>query len=363
MSGQRMDRESGGRRRERSFSSDSDDGSSRRQYHQRASHRNNDRDYVYNESMPGRRRQHRSRSPIIHPRDVRRNSLDPSRSPRPHNRPSRNEHERRRRKLSFTSDHHGRDSRDDYKRPRLHDLESRSSPRRGLDRESREPHRHRARNKSTSHSPSRHHVGSLPAQTSGPKRSHAPLPSQQDAFSGKSLSKSSKQDLQAQTEPPPEKQKPNYTLSGRLAAETNTVANTSIILKYNEPPGGRLPPTSSPWRLYIFKGDSLLETLPVHTRSCWLFGRERLAVDCPIEHPSCSKQHAVIQFRSHEVKNEYGDKEGGVRPYIIDLQSANGTKVNGEAVPERRYVELKDKDVITFGESTREYVLILPPKE
>ena len=86
-------------------------------------------------------------------------------------------------------------------------------------------------------------------------------------------------------------------------------------------------------------------------------------VDCTTEHPSCSKQHAVIQFRYMEVKNEYGDKEGKVRPYVIDLESANGTKVNGELVPERRYVELMNKDVITFGESTREYVLVLPPKE
>lgn len=85
-------------------------------------------------------------------------------------------------------------------------------------------------------------------------------------------------------------------------------------------------------------------------------------VDCPIDHPSCSKQHAVIQFRFVEVKSEHGDKVGRVKPYIIDLESANGTKVNGDLIPERRYVELKSKDVVTFGESTREYVLVLPPK-
>ena len=85
-------------------------------------------------------------------------------------------------------------------------------------------------------------------------------------------------------------------------------------------------------------------------------------VDYPIEHPSCSKQHAVLQFRYVEKKNEFGDKEGGVRPYIIDLESANGTKVNGEKIPERRFVELMSGDVLAFGDSTREYVLILPPK-
>lgn len=84
--------------------------------------------------------------------------------------------------------------------------------------------------------------------------------------------------------------------------------------------------------------------------------------DYPIEHPSCSKQHAVLQFRYVEKKNEFGDKEGGVRPYVIDLESANGTKVNGEKIPDRRFVELLSGDVLAFGDSTREYVLLLPPK-
>ena len=86
-------------------------------------------------------------------------------------------------------------------------------------------------------------------------------------------------------------------------------------------------------------------------------------VDFPTEHPSCSKQHAVLQFRYTEKRNEWGERKGGVKPYVIDLESANGTKVNGESVPARRFVEVMDKDVITFGESTREYVMILPPKE
>jgi len=190
------------------------------------------------------------------------------------------------------------------------------------------------------------------------KRSHAPLPSQKDAFT-----KDPNSDAVVKPPPEAEKQKPNYAPSGKLAAETNTVANTDIVLKYNEPPEARLPPPSAPWRLYIFKGSDMLETLQLHERSCWLFGRERAVVDFPTEHPSCSKQHAVLQFRYTEKRNEWGERKGGVKPYVIDLESANGTKVNGESMPARRFVEVMDKDVITFGESTREYVMILPPKE
>ncbi len=46
------------------------------------------------------------------------------------------------------------------------------------------------------------------------------------------------------------------------------------------------------------------------------------------------------------------------RPYIIDLNSTNGTFVCGKRIESARYIELLEKDVIKFGESTREYVLL-----
>ena len=47
-----------------------------------------------------------------------------------------------------------------------------------------------------------------------------------------------------------------------------------------------------------FKNGKPFETpLPIHRQSCYLFGRERRIADVPTDHPSCSKQQAVIQFR------------------------------------------------------------------
>lgn len=193
----------------------------------------------------------------------------------------------------------------------------------------------------------------------GVKRSAAPLPSQKSAFAIESNTESASKD-----DPPKEKQKPTYAPSGLLAAETNTVGNTGIVLKYNEPPESRLPPASQPWRLYVFKASDVLDTIQLHTRTCWLFGRESQIVDVPVEHPSCSKQHAVLQFRYVEKSvGEYGERKGGVGLYVIDLESANGTTLNGKSVPKRRFVECRNGDVIKFGESTREYVVLLPPKE
>lgn len=82
----------------------------------------------------------------------------------------------------------------------------------------------------------------------------------------------------------------------------------------------------------------------------------------PVEHPSCSKQHAVLQFRHVVKKDEWGEKKGGVGLYVLDLDSANGTWLNGERVEGRRYVEVRSKDVLRFGGSEREYVVLVPPK-
>ncbi|KAF3089385.1 hypothetical protein TWF102_009654 [Orbilia oligospora] len=155
----------------------------------------------------------------------------------------------------------------------------------------------------------------------------------------------------------PPKEAPNFNRTTHLVSETNTF--NGVVLKYVEPSESRLPPSSITYRLYVFKSSEILETITLSTRTAWLFGRDRLVADVPIDHPSASKQHAVIQFRFVTKVNEYGEREGGVKPYVIDLGSANGTTVNGETVPEKRYFELKEKDIIGFGHSSREYVLMI----
>lgn len=113
--------------------------------------------------------------------------------------------------------------------------------------------------------------------------------------------------------------------------------------------------------MYVFKQKDLLDTIYLHQRSVWLCGRDPKVTDLLLEHPSISKQNSVIQFRHITTTNEYGDKSSKVKPYLIDLDSANGTKLNGKKVDASRFVELIDGDVVAFGDSEREYVLMLPP--
>lgn len=108
----------------------------------------------------------------------------------------------------------------------------------------------------------------------------------------------------------------------------------------------------------MFKGEEQVDLLHIHRQSAYLAGRDHAACDLPIDHPSCSKQHAAIQYRQVQEKDEWGTMKPVVKPFIIDLESTNGTHVNGIAIPPSRYYELKANDVIKFGQSTREYVLL-----
>lgn len=157
-------------------------------------------------------------------------------------------------------------------------------------------------------------------------------------------------------------EKPNFNTTGRLAAASNSVTKpdgTVVVLKYHEPSEARKPPSRMHYKMFVFDGADIVDEIPLHARSCWLIGRDRAIVDYPTEDSSVSKQHAVIQFRYMEKKNEFGDSIGKVKPYLLDLESANGTMLNGEEIADSRYYELRDKDMVQFGDSTREYILMV----
>lgn len=129
------------------------------------------------------------------------------------------------------------------------------------------------------------------------------------------------------------------------------------MLVHQEPPEARLP--TSKWRIYVFKnGEPLGSPLHIHRQSRYLFGRDRKVADVPTDHPSCSKQHCVIQFRETEKEEADGDLVRAVRPYLMDLGAVNGTFLNNERIDKARYYELLEGDMIRIGASTREYILL-----
>jgi smad nuclear-interacting protein 1 len=118
-----------------------------------------------------------------------------------------------------------------------------------------------------------------------------------------------------------------------------------VQLKYSEPSdtAHALPG----WKLFVFKGNDMVQKVHIDGQSSYLIGKDEIVCDISILHASCSKQHAVLQYRK--------DKP---YPSLMDLKSTNKTHLNGNAVDSARYYELRHKDIIRFGESSREYVVM-----
>jgi len=128
------------------------------------------------------------------------------------------------------------------------------------------------------------------------------------------------------------------------------------VLKFTEPLDAVEPDRK--WRLYCYKGEEELPAMYIHRQSCFLVGKDIRVSDIHLEHESISGQHAVIQFREYKFMDDEGYLIKEVRPYIIDLESTNGTILNGEKLEPARYYELRSTDLLKFGYSTRDYVIM-----
>jgi smad nuclear-interacting protein 1 len=200
--------------------------------------------------MPGDRdRERRSRDDIDRDQDISRRSRD-----------DRVTSSRRRRRSSSRS-------RDDSPRERLkreEDPPPRQRRRRDYSPQERSPspYSRRARIKHEFSPPRR--------RPSSAQRSHSPEPwgSHQHDLAYDRANPRPKS-------PPKEKQKPNYGLSGLLAAATNTKNGT--VLKYNEPSEAR---RTKGWRIYVFKDGKEIDVFNLDGQSSFLIGRDRTVYPC-----------------------------------------------------------------------------------
>ncbi|KAH9599171.1 Forkhead-associated (FHA) domain [Trypanosoma melophagium] len=135
----------------------------------------------------------------------------------------------------------------------------------------------------------------------------------------------------------------------------------------------------------------------VTRRAVTLIGKDRELNDIPLDHPSCSAQHAVLEVRFlyaladdleqqfttwlegqgdinwnsveeivklcvrvREIMSNLGDGEDqwSMELQVLDLGSTNGTRLNGESLQALRPMTLIEGDVLTFGYSSRKYVVV-----
>jgi len=129
---------------------------------------------------------------------------------------------------------------------------------------------------------------------------------------------------------------------------------------YNPPEWSGLPPPSFQYSLEILKQGTIITHLPnLSSKPFWTFGRTP-DNDIILDHPSSSRLHAILQFRSPP----------DPAAYLYDPGSTHGVYVNKakHPIPPHQYHLLRVGDVFTLGQSSRMYVFggapdLMPPEE
>ena len=104
-------------------------------------------------------------------------------------------------------------------------------------------------------------------------------------------------------------------------------------------------PAIHPFAFEVIKNGSVTEEIDLSSKPFLLIGRQDDVCDITMQHPSISRQHAVIQNR----------ESGEI--YVYELGSTHGTFVNKRRLQVKEHVELAVGDVLRFGASTRLYCL------
>lgn len=131
-----------------------------------------------------------------------------------------------------------------------------------------------------------------------------------------------------------------------LAAESTAVPSTSIGGSQStwQPPDWAVEPRPGLYWLDVAKDGDVVDKINLEKRRN-IFGRQAIMCDYVLDHPSVSRQHAVVVQH----------KNGSV--YVIDLGSVHGTFVANERLSKDSPVELEVGQSLKFAASTRAYVL------
>ena len=155
-----------------------------------------------------------------------------------------------------------------------------------------------------------------------------------------------------------EKEKPNFEPSGILLKDlemeyNNKSLNDKILINYNPPSDSIIP--NEIWFLFKFSENKKdeEETYKLIDKEFFLIGKDPRICDIRIKQKNISRQHAVIQFR--KIRKE---KDWEILPYLIDLNSTNGTYLNGDKIDNKKYYELREKDQLNFGDKNIDFLLM-----
>ena len=118
---------------------------------------------------------------------------------------------------------------------------------------------------------------------------------------------------------------------------------------YHPPDWSAVPKEA--FNLEVLKDGLIIDTIHLADKVYYTLGRQHDIVDIPMDHPSISRIHAVLNYRN----------DGSLM--LLDLNSAQGTYLNKSICEKNVYHRVYVGDIIKFGASTRKYIVNGPDEQ
>lgn len=118
---------------------------------------------------------------------------------------------------------------------------------------------------------------------------------------------------------------------------------------YHPPDWSAVPKEA--FNVEVLKDGLIIDTIYLADKAYYTLGRQHDIVDIPMDHPSISRIHAVLNYRS----------DGSLM--LLDLNSAQGTYLNKSICEKNVYHRVYVGDIIKFGASTRKYIVNGPDEQ
>ncbi|XP_069811496.1 kanadaptin isoform X2 [Dendropsophus ebraccatus] len=201
-----------------------------------------------------------------------------------------------------------------------------------------------------------HGAGGSPLETAagGAESFKKPIAPSRSSGNEKTLDQCVKPSGTPSSQPPPLASR--ETASNGSSRLPSDAYRASPAIPYREPAWSGLP--EALYSLEVLKGGSILSTKSLNGASWTVFGRLPTC-HVSLEHPSVSRYHAILQYRS--VPGTEPDEGPGF--YVFDLGSTHGTFINKQRIQPKSYCRFRVGHVLKFGGSTRLFVLQGPDED